>query len=181
MPKTTPPIPNGSKFGKLTIVSYHHSDKRWRKHYTCICECGKEKIIHGSAMVSGNTRSCGCISKETAAKKALPENGGVVNQIILQYKRHARSRNIPFLLEREEVDCLIRQPCYYCGEKAGNNKITKNCKEGFRYNGIDRKDSSLPYQKNNVVPCCGVCNKAKGVMTDSEFINWAKRVAAQWG
>ena len=76
------------------------------------------------------------------------------------------------------MDSLVRKPCYYCGIIAGNTKITKNCKEGFKYNGIDRVDSSLGYTANNVVPCCGTCNIAKKDKSQEEFINWAKSIAA---
>ena len=42
----------------------------------------------------------------------------------------------------------------------------------FTYNGIDRVDNTKGYQVNNCVASCFICNKAKGVMTQSEFLNW---------
>jgi hypothetical protein len=144
--------------------------------------------VAAEAVISGNTKSCGCLAREVKRARALPNNGGVVNHIILQYKRHARNRKIPFRLSRSAVDAIVRMPCHYCGDKAGNLKKTKNCREGFSHNGIDRIDSKKPYVKDNVVPCCGLCNRAKRDMPREEFIAWAKRVAQhqdamaeQWG
>lgn len=184
----TVPLENGKRFGRLIILEFHHQDKRWRRFYLCKCDCGNMKIIQGSLMISGNTKSCGCLSKEAGKLRAIPNNGGVVNHIILQYKRHAKDRGIKWSLSRSCVDRIIRLPCNYCGTIGGNLKKTKNCREGFRHNGIDRVDSSKAYTKNNIVPCCGLCNRSKRDMPRDVFLEWAKRVsnyqnamATQWG
>ena len=79
-------------------------------------------------------------------------------------------------------------PCFYCGAEKSNHKVTKNCKEGFDHNGIDRIDSSKGYTPDNVVPCCKICNKAKMDMDQKDFILWIQRaanhtkaMAEQWG
>lgn len=178
----------GAKYGRLEIISLSHQDKRWRKHYLCICECGNKKTIQGSLLTSGNTKSCGCLSKDARKKFILPNDKAVINQIILQYKRHAKNRGINFELQYETVEKLVRGSCYYCGVIGGNLKKTKNLKEGFRHNGIDRVDSSKGYTEENVVSCCGTCNIAKRDMSLDEFIGLAKRIANhqdamanQWG
>lgn len=179
----------GDEQNHLTILSFDHSDDRGRRFFLCRCKCGVEKVLQASLITSGNTKSCGCWGKiERRTRNLLPENGGVINHIILQYKRHARDRGIPFLLSREEVDRIVRLPCVYCGTVAGNLKRTKNCREGFPHNGIDRVDPSLPYVSTNVVAACGFCNKAKQSKTGTEFLAWVNRVvefqramAEQWG
>ena len=190
MPANNSPhlVSPGDRFDRLVVIEFSHNDKRHRRHYIVKCDCGNTKTVQGTLLRSGNTRSCGCLAREAKKAKTLPENRGVVNQIILQYKRHARSRGIEFFLTYQEVDELVRKPCEYCGDAGGNVKKTKNFKEGFRYNGIDRVDSSGQYTSNNVVPCCAECNRAKRDMAQSEFLAWVKRVAmhqeamaAQWG
>jgi hypothetical protein len=170
----------GDVFFQLTVLEFSHSDKHHRKYYVTQCECGTVKVIHGSAMVSGNTKSCGCLAR-TAEYRRLPNDRGVISQIILGYKRHAKDRDIPFRLTYDEVDKLVREPCWYCGIVGGNLKKTKNLKEGFRYNGIDRVDSEGDYNISNVVPCCGVCNVAKGRLTLGDFISLANRISAYHG
>ena len=181
-------LKHGQKFNRLTVKEYHHSDKRWRKHYLCICECGNEKVIQGSLMTSGNTKSCACLSREVKKARLLPLNRGVISQIILGYKRHAKGRGFSWELSFDDVSNIINKPCHYCGIPPSNNKITKNC-AGFLYSGIDRIDSSKDYKKDNVVPCCSVCNVAKRDMSKTDFLSWVKRVyehsetamADQWG
>ena len=60
----------GQKFGKLTVLSYSHSDKNHFAYYLCKCECGNTKIVRASNLISGDTKTCGCYNKTTK------ENGG---------------------------------------------------------------------------------------------------------
>lgn len=178
----------GQTYGRLTVLNFSHYTGKHRRHYLCRCSCGVEKTVQATLLRSGNTRSCGCLASEIKNGKRLPNDAGAITAILLQYKRHARDRGIEFLLTREEVDHIVRQSCYYCGIKHGNLKKTKNLPNGFPHNGIDRTNSSMPYVKDNVVPCCGVCNVAKRDKTVDEFISWIRRaadhqkaMAEQWG
>lgn len=49
----------GQVFGRLTVLSYSHSDKRGRAVWHCRCQCGNEKLILAGYLTAG-TRSCGC-------------------------------------------------------------------------------------------------------------------------
>ncbi len=180
----------GFTINRLTVIKLHHKDKRWRRHYLCRCSCGMEKVIQGSLMLSGNTKSCGCLGKELRRTLfKLPNNLGVIRQIILGYKRHAERRGFKFGLSENDVCEIIDKPCHYCGTLPSNNKVTKNC-NGFSYNGIDRLDSSKNYTVDNVVSCCNTCNKAKLAISKKVFLEWVERVynysikdtmASQWG
>ena len=55
---------SGMKFGRLTAISLHHSNKG-RCYWKCICECGNEAIVRESSLMRGDTKSCGCLKKET--------------------------------------------------------------------------------------------------------------------
>ena len=51
----------GQKFGLLTAVErMPHYKGSARTCYRCICDCGNESMVLGSALVSGHTKSCGC-------------------------------------------------------------------------------------------------------------------------
>lgn len=170
------PIIIGQKYFKLIPLDFSHLDKHHRKFYLFQCDCGKRIILQGSAVTGGNTKSCGCYVKESARNRALPNNLGQVRPLILRYKRHAKDRNIEYFLTEEEFSNLIRKPCFYCGIEFGNLFKNKNCKDGFKYNGIDRVDSKKPYIIDNCVPCCKQCNIAKMAMSNEDFLNWIKRV-----
>lgn len=173
-------IQPGDKFGRLTAISLSHIGNHNRSYFNFKCDCGNEKIILGSGVVSGNTKSCGCLSKEVKLSKRLPNDRGVVNHLILQYKRHAKGRGFTFNLSYKTFNELIRQNCHYCGCEPSNVKVTKN-HTGFTYSGIDRMNPKYGYSKQNCVSCCNRCNRAKGTMTKEEFVSWIKAMAAQWG
>ena len=74
------------------------------------------------------------------------------------YLQHGFNRTFTDWLE------ITTQPCYYCGH------IDLPC------NGIDRVDSNKGYEKNNCVPCCGVCNKMKSNYNIKDFIKKCKQI-----
>lgn len=176
----------GDIFNRLTVVDFSHADKRWRKFYNTKCECGNKKVVMGSAMASGNTKSCGCLAVEARLNKRISKNHSEVTAIILGYKRHAEDRGFKWSLSRDDVINLISKNCTYCSAPPSNKKKTKNSiGDGLSYSGIDRVDSNLDYTEFNTTPCCKVCNYAKSNMEIDEFRLWAIRIgkkamAEQW-
>jgi hypothetical protein len=167
----------GKKYNLLIPTQLSHIGSGYRKYYTCKCDCGNTKVIQGSLLTSGNTKSCGCYGRKVASLLTkLPNNGGVINQILLGYKRHAKDRKLEFILTKEEFTTLINNPCHYCGISSSNTKVTKNCKEGFSYNGIDRVNNIVGYHFTNCVSCCATCNRAKMSMSKEEFLKWISKV-----
>lgn len=58
----------GQVFGRLTVLGFSHYDKYSIHHWKVRCSCGTEKIVGGSAMISGYIKSCGCLRRETTSK-----------------------------------------------------------------------------------------------------------------
>ncbi|BCO16108.1 transcriptional regulator_gp055 [Bacillus phage vB_BceM_WH1] len=57
----------GEKFGMLTAIRYDGKDDRNNVKWHCECECGKTKTVLAKDLVSGHTKSCGCM-KGSGAK-----------------------------------------------------------------------------------------------------------------
>lgn len=55
---------SGQIFGRLTVVCRTEKIQNKKPTWYCICTCGKEKIIRGVSLKSGDTQSCGCLQKE---------------------------------------------------------------------------------------------------------------------
>lgn len=56
----------GQRFGKLVAVG--RADVRAvHVHWTCVCDCGAERVVSGVSLRKGATRSCGC-NRRRAAK-----------------------------------------------------------------------------------------------------------------
>lgn len=52
---------SGDRFGKLTLMKYV-GHRRRQAFWICACECGQQKEIRLDHLLSGSTRSCGCIA-----------------------------------------------------------------------------------------------------------------------
>ena len=55
----------GQKFGRLTAVGIVGSSKNKHKLWYCACDCGGSTVVASDSLVSGGTRSCGCLQRET--------------------------------------------------------------------------------------------------------------------
>lgn len=166
----------GAVFSRLKVIEFSHIDTRKRKWWRCVCECGNERVLHTGNMTSGNTRSCGCLRRDSHRARRISIQHSNITGVIKGYQRHAEGRNLCWNLSREQVEKIILQPCHYCGGDPGNIKETKNSIEPLFYNGIDRVDNARGYDIENVVPCCKICNRSKQDMKLEDFCEWAQRI-----
>ena len=51
----------GQKFGKLKVIQKAES-KNYRAYWVCECECGNSTIVSTDKLISGHTKSCGCLT-----------------------------------------------------------------------------------------------------------------------
>jgi hypothetical protein len=170
----------GQKFGKLTVIeeAYRKKNVYWK----CLCNCGSETIVIGSGLRNGHTTSCGCARIDGAiktAKKSLSSDPRITSarNVFNGYK----DGDLTF----EQFLDLSQQPCHYCSSPPQNSynrysfkksTVLANIASGeFRYNGLDRIDSTKPHNLQNVVPCCKWCNTAKLTRTREEFVKWIEQ------
>ena len=65
MPKKIEMI--GRKFNRLFVLS-EACKRNCHYFYNCKCDCGKEVVVGGMNLRSGNTKSCGCLQRESVIK-----------------------------------------------------------------------------------------------------------------
>lgn len=77
----------GNVYSDLTVISFHHQDKKKNSYWLCKCVCGKEKIVRGTHLKNGGVKSCGCkiyknncSSKTTWFSKRLRKIWNCMNQ-----------------------------------------------------------------------------------------------------
>lgn len=161
----------GRKFGKLVVC--HRDTVRvdfvW---WWCLCECGKSTCVKAGALTCGATRSCGCV------RRKLPPQEAQRRVAYRGFLANAKIRNIEVSITELQWIALTSKPCAYCGEIGSNETKPKTGCYGttFKHNGIDRKNSDLPYTIENCVPCCKWCNKSKGCLQAEQFITLASKI-----
>jgi len=61
----------GQKFDRLTIVRrVPNSGLGWSTKWQCLCSCGQTTFLIANRLVSGRTKSCGCLQRDKARAAA---------------------------------------------------------------------------------------------------------------
>lgn len=64
----------GQKYGRLTVVAFAGKGAENRALWRCRCDCGNEIVLPGKSLRTGNTKSCGCLSKELSTQRIVQIN-----------------------------------------------------------------------------------------------------------
>lgn len=170
----------GKRFGRLLVESFSRAvvesegnSFRTSLIWCCICDCGRGKKVYltTKSLRRGDTQSCGCLTFGKPGRLAAN------NLLIKQYKKGAASRGLEWSLTDEDFLALTQQTCHYCGiPPASARTMRRRDAFAFVYNGVDRVNNDVGYTLENSVPCCSVCNFAKGATPYGEFISWVDRL-----
>lgn len=102
----------GEKFGRLTVVRRSGKDRHGKVLWICKCDCGAEKVAVGTALRKGDTRSCGCLHRETVAAiqkgRALPAAVKKENRKASAAKQRAKRRSNPLAVMQARLSRLHR-------------------------------------------------------------------------
>lgn len=172
---------SGQKFGRLTVI------KRVPKpehiiydaiYWLAKCDCENEILAPSSSLKNGKIKSCNCLKIESSSHNNIDNvKLSVIKKIFVMSKYNDGN------LKLEDLIKLIFQNCYYCGIVPNNSvnifsQVKNNGKSASDfavehgtviYNGLDRINSNLPHNLDNVVPCCIICNRSKLDRTLSDF------------
>lgn len=84
-------------------------------------------------------------------------------------KRVCSRKNISLNLTFDQFKSIVSNPCRYCSKQLDESTTTYF---------IDRKDNSIGYSMDNVVPCCSKCNFMKGSLNELEFLDQIRKIAS---
>ena len=182
----------GKKYGLLTPViplGYADYGKTRRFFFLWSCECGKTKAYPIKEVVSGKTKSCGCLSYSLNPSGWTKSRNPKLSSWRLLYSRcknNAKHRRLEFSITFEQFVEVSSKNCFFCNKKPrAFNKwdenwawekakhITEDERVSYQVfaSGIDRIDSSLGYLPENIQACCKNCNRAKMDLSQSEFLD----------
>ena len=153
----------GKKFGKLLVIK-EVGRKRRKVTWLCQCDCGNEKIVIGTNLITGITKSCGCYSREVIGKTNIKNLTGKKFGSLTVIKIVGRSKNY-----------LVQWLCQCdCGEFTNvnssnllsGNTISCGCtrklnqRKGIKWEYLIKKYLGYKYEKfiyhqrlpNNTIP-----------------------------
>lgn len=138
------------------------------KHFIeVVCSrCGSTSIIRADRIVSKNYTPQSCTYCVNSLQKEIADNKYSNSRHFRRRKfsilGNAKSRGIKVELSDAEINALLNSNCYYCGKEGAD--------------GIDRIDSNKNYTIDNVVPCCGICNRMKNKFSLNLFLEQVSKI-----
>lgn len=170
----------GKTFGRLTVIRDDGRDARGQVRVLCQCSCGNTTSPRIESLVSGNTKSCGCLRKELSHVNTASHG-------CARTGRHTREYRIwAGMIGRCEVKSNAAYPQYggigiTVSEKLrsfeGFLDVMGKCPDGHT---IDRIKSSGNYEEGNVrwaTPKQQARNTRKNRMVT---IDGVSRCVAEW-
>lgn len=99
-------VHENQKYGKLTTCYVTGRTSNRNKIWHCICDCGNEIDVSSGSLSSGNTKSCGCLHKESLQK--FGESKRQLNRYDLsgEYGIGYTSKNEEFYFDLEDYDLI---------------------------------------------------------------------------
>jgi hypothetical protein len=87
-----PPIRQikGDRYGRLLVLDRVSEDVSGHIRWSCVCDCGTKRIVRADALVSGITKSCGCLQREVVsayATKHSKQNGEAAAKAVTTHGR----------------------------------------------------------------------------------------------
>ena len=158
------------------LIPIRPTEKRAGKSiiWLCRCDCGTEKEISAAEFVRGKTKSCGCLLREQKPKRYNPDRFSSLIEDAYMDNIVRRSKKKCFdepNISLSDWRILCQRKCSYCGEPPSNKK--KDQISGFvaMYNGLDRLNPMIGYSKDNISPCCRMCNRIKFTLSLEAFLS----------
>lgn len=160
-------IPIGFRFGSLTVLD-NFERRNGKIYWSCRCECGQEKFVYSSSLISGDVFTCGCGYMTNS-------NTGSVKKYYRSYINGAKKRDLQFSITVDDFIEIIQKDCHYCGSPPVKQKSLSKI-QSIKCNGLDRVDNNLGYRLDNIVACCWKCNLMKSAMNENEFLSQIDKI-----
>lgn len=83
----------GKKFERILVLKRVENNKFGKARFLCRCDCGTEKIIIGSCLVNGHTKSCGCYSRDMKSNLKHGKSNTRIYEIWSGIKKRCLNKN----------------------------------------------------------------------------------------
>lgn len=145
----------GQTFNRLTIEREYPSPCKKYVLCECSCSCGGKSVTRRHELVSGRTKSCGCLRLERLAEvsptnprnRKLPEerkNNDQRYKMFHNAQHRAKKKGIPFTITIDDI--IIPETCPLLGIPL----VSTNDKRDPRNPSLDQKVPGKGYTPDNI-------------------------------
>lgn len=164
MSRKAEPISDGTRFGRLMVVSFagpRDYGTYVRQMYVCRCDCGRLSNVSSADLRKGTVKSCGCLRRELARSRNTTH--GLSRDPRYEMWYNASRRDKDFALEIQDIHIPATCPILGIPLVKGNKTMTDNSPS------LDRVDSSKGYTKDNIRVISFRANRLKNSFSIEEM------------
>lgn len=168
----------GRVFDKLTVLSDTGMRKTRRPIWLCQCECGKKTKVLSKYLLTGDTRSCGCLQNPKGNAHNRTGYKSVNGSYWYHIKQNAVKRGIPFEITAQQAYELWKKQENKCAVSGLPIMIVDSYRDdGTKQTAsIDRIDSLKGYIVDNIHWVDKRINVMKNRWSMDEFLYLCKTI-----
>lgn len=156
----------GQRFGRLLVSERVVVENRGRTdqaRWRCVCDCGGQIVVTGSALRTGRNKSCGCYRKDRAGNLYRKHGLSKTPAYTMFYdaRKRAASFNLPFDIEPSDI--VVPSTCPVLGIPIAPGGARDNTPS------LDRIRPERGYVKGNVRVISFRANRIKSDATAEEL------------
>lgn len=171
----------GKRFGRLTVLRPFGSSGL-KLLWEAKCECGRIRSFQSSNLISGHSKSCGCIRRFTGRRCHNWAGYGEISGFFWnKVVRNAKHKGFPLRVSiKSGWRMFLRQGrrCALSGVLLHFATSTKFHNEGFTTASLDRIDSDKGYVRGNIQWVHKSINQMKSNLPQKVFVEMCIAVAA---
>jgi hypothetical protein len=158
----------GATFGRLLVL------KRTRPlhptTWSCLCSCGNKTKVLAYCLMSGRTKSCGCLASETTTKRNFRHGKYFTREHRMwrAAKARAKANSLEFSIDLNDVVIPIVCPIL------GISLVLNSKKPVDASPALDRINNNAGYIKGNIIVISTRANRIKSDATADELFAIAK-------
>ena len=166
----------GKLYGRGRVIRRLANDKYSQKRWELQCRCGNLYTATTGTLNSGNTKSCGCLGKETTKNINWKGCGKIPKTYFNHLKISVLKRNIEFNIDIEQIWELFIEQNGLCSLSNQELYFTTGKKRGTA--SLDRINPSKGYILDNLQWIHKNINKAKNNFDQNTFIDICRSVSS---
>lgn len=160
----------GQKFGLLVVDRFAGYAPGKKTTWKCRCDCGGSAVVRNDCLVSGATRSCGCLQNQKGRQNPRWKGCGEISgRVWNKLQADAKRRGLLFTLKIDDAWRLFLAQERRC---ALTGLYLHFSSRGFPADGnasLDRIDSTFGYTLDNVQWVEKRINFMKQALSQDEF------------
>lgn len=142
----------GKRFGRLLVVGRETRDKYGRLLWDCVCDCGNTCSISGSTLMSGDSKSCGCLHVELLIRNSIKHCGKINGKASREYQSWQDAKARCFNPKNKSFKNYGERGITVCKEWKNSFERFLNdmgkCPTGYT---LERKDNDGNYTPDNCI------------------------------